>query len=75
MTILFCRIPFRNIVIGMLSHQLLLQTVGCLLLDTSEIKPDAESDPNKERKMPGKILINFLAEISKILFLNVIKMV
>ncbi|KAL3881297.1 hypothetical protein ACJMK2_027752 [Sinanodonta woodiana] len=27
------RVPFRSIVVGLLSHQLLLQTVGCILLE------------------------------------------
>ena len=34
------RVPFRSIVIGLLSHQVLLQTIGCLLLQgSSNVSP------------------------------------
>ncbi|ELT87809.1 hypothetical protein CAPTEDRAFT_215541 [Capitella teleta] len=37
------RVPFRSVVVGLLSHQLLMQTIGCLLLQDSQISIKAEN--------------------------------
>ncbi|XP_041353818.1 brefeldin A-inhibited guanine nucleotide-exchange protein 3-like isoform X2 [Gigantopelta aegis] len=63
------RIPFRNIVIGMLSHQLLLQTVGSLLLETAESKSDHDTD--KEHKMPG--LLQYMSTSSVMQLMNTLQ--
>ena len=38
------RVPFRSIVVGLLSHQILLQTIGCLLLQGSKNMVASERD-------------------------------
>ncbi|XP_053398071.1 brefeldin A-inhibited guanine nucleotide-exchange protein 3-like [Mercenaria mercenaria] len=43
---ILARVPFRSIVVGLLSHQLLLQTVGCILLEGTDT-PDSH--------MPGML--------------------
>ncbi|XP_060566710.1 brefeldin A-inhibited guanine nucleotide-exchange protein 3-like isoform X2 [Ruditapes philippinarum] len=43
---ILARVPFRSIVVGLLSHQLLLQTVGCILLEGTNT-PDSH--------MPGML--------------------
>ena len=35
MTLFIDRVPFKSVVVGLLSHQILVQTVGCLLLQGS----------------------------------------
>ncbi|RZF38153.1 hypothetical protein LSTR_LSTR005514 [Laodelphax striatellus] len=66
------RVPFRNLVIGLLAHQMLLQTVGSLLVQgTSHVIPslanvllqapamtptDGHSASNKEDNLPGLMM-------------------
>ena len=51
--ILTCRVPFRHIVVGLLSNQLLLQTVGTILLGPGLTKITEDSN-EKESKLPGE---------------------
>ncbi|XP_055954686.1 brefeldin A-inhibited guanine nucleotide-exchange protein 3 [Patella vulgata] len=65
------RVPFRNIVVGLLSHQLLLQTVGYLLLDGAEIKTDPLPDfipEHIETKLPG--LMPYMSTRNALTFLE-----
>jgi hypothetical protein len=39
---MYCRVPFRSLVVGLLSHQLLLQTVGAILLEGTSNVATAE---------------------------------
>ena len=55
MSLCLLRIPFRNLVVGLLSHQVLVQTVGSLLLrGTSNLVPAERSmmaiSPSASRK-------------------------
>ncbi|CAE1139032.1 unnamed protein product [Acanthosepion pharaonis] len=74
---LLTRVPFRNLVVGLLSHQLLLQTMGCVLLQTPSI-PEAEdscnsSAPNTDNqedipsRLPGMLPYLSTRNIAKIL--------
>ena len=40
------RVPFRNLVVGLLSHQLLLQTMGCVLLQSSSVPETVDNCNN-----------------------------
>lgn len=37
------RVPFRSVVVGLLSHQILVQTLGCLLLQGTSNMVKGES--------------------------------
>ncbi|KAL5009933.1 hypothetical protein ScPMuIL_012238 [Solemya velum] len=39
---ILARVPFRHIVVGLLSHQLLMQTVGSILLDQTSASTDSQ---------------------------------
>ncbi|ESO87248.1 hypothetical protein LOTGIDRAFT_229359 [Lottia gigantea] len=67
------RVPFRNIVVGLLSHQLLLQTIGYLLLDGAEIKSDSSTDTEfipkqSHTKIPG--LLPYMSTRNVLTFLE-----
>lgn len=74
---LLTRVPFRNLVVGLLSHQLLLQTMGCVLLQTPSI-PEAEDSCNSSAsntdnqddnpsRLPGMLPYLSTRNIAKIL--------
>lgn len=47
-----CRVPLRDIVVGLLSNQLLLQTLDCILLDGAGDVKQSKTTANRV-SLPG----------------------
>ncbi|KAJ8315611.1 hypothetical protein KUTeg_007761 [Tegillarca granosa] len=70
------RIPFRSVVIGLLSNQLLIQTVGSVLLSkdnmtTSDGEQTVDKDGDCPPKMPG--MLSFLSTRNVLTFLKCLR--